>query len=134
MDKEKLDFRLGYQSPYWTDDFCCYIFCDGGSMAFTVLNHERKEDLQRVVSLMNDESGAKPFEFVGVSEDKQYIGVGDNEETAKKAFLMTRGWGHLTGIGGLHLKREDAEQMQNDFVNWVCQKLKGKETNNKNKE
>lgn len=126
MNEDKFNFKNGYPSPYWSDDFCCYIFCEGGSMAFTVLNHKRKEDLQRVVSLMNGEDGAIPFKFVAASDDQQYIGVGDDTETAKKAFLMLRGWGHLTGVGGLHLKQDEAVKMQRDFYYWMCQKLKGK--------
>ena len=95
-------------------------------MAFTVLDYKRWTDLKRVVDLMNEVPGAKPFKFVAEDETKTFIGVGDDENTAKKTFLMVRGWGHLTGVGGLHLKQDEALQIQRDFFNWTCNKLNGK--------
>ena len=96
-----MDFRDAYKKPY-RNGMNVYIFCSDGTMAFTVLDHKRKDDLNRVISLMNDEDNSKQFKFVGIDKTKTYIGVGDDEETAKKPFLMVRGWGHLVGVGGLH--------------------------------
>jgi len=118
-----MDFREAYNAPY-RNGMNVYIFCSDGSMAFTVLDPERTDDLNRVVSLMNYEDNFEQFKFVGIDKTKTYIGVGDDEETAKKPFLMVRGWGHLVGVGGLHLSTDEAIQTQKDFFDFVTKKLK----------
>ena len=45
----------------------------------------------------------------------------DNEN-----ILLLRGWGHLTGGGALNLPDKEAIQIQNEFLDWVISKLKGK--------
>lgn len=37
--------------------------------------------------------------------------------------IMIRGWGHLTGIGGLHLTDKEACKIQDDFAKWICETL-----------
>lgn len=118
-----MDFRNAYKAPY-RNGMNVYIFCSDGTMAFTVLDHKREDDLNRVVSLLNYEDKFDPFKFVGIDEVKTYIGVGDDEETAKKPFLMMRGWGHLVGVGGLHLSTDKTKQTQKDFFDFVTKKLK----------
>ena len=41
--------------------------------------------------------------------------------------LLLRGWGHLTGCGALNLPPDQAAKIQDDFANWVVNKLKGTE-------
>ena len=41
----------------------------------------------------------------------------------KKHIMLIRGWGHLTGIGGLHLKDEDAAKIQDDFGQYIVETL-----------
>ncbi|WQJ53456.1 MAG: hypothetical protein [Wendovervirus sonii] len=36
---------------------------------------------------------------------------------------MVRGWGHLTGTGALNLNSDKAAEIQDDFLNWVCDQL-----------
>lgn len=119
-----MHFSEAYKAPY-SNRLGVYIFCDGGSMAFTVLTYDRKDDLDRAVALLNGDPSAVPFKFVGIDETNTYIGVGDDEETAKKPYLMVRGWGHLTGVGGLHLPVEEAIAVQDSFFKFACKKLKG---------
>lgn len=40
-----------------------------------------------------------------------------------KVFIVTRGWGYLTGTGGLHLKEEDAIKIQDDFAAYIVEQL-----------
>ncbi len=40
-----------------------------------------------------------------------------------KLLLVVRGWGHLTGSGGLNLHLEEAERIQDQFAECVISKL-----------
>lgn len=42
-----------------------------------------------------------------------------------KTLLVVRGWGHLTGIGGLNLDPKEAADIQDQFAHWVISKLQG---------
>ena len=37
----------------------------------------------------------------------------------KKKVMLIRGWGHLTGIGGLHLSESAAAKIQDDFGQYI---------------
>ena len=41
----------------------------------------------------------------------------------KKHIMLIRGWGHLTGIGGLHLSESAAAKIQDDFGNFIVETL-----------
>lgn len=49
-----------------------------------------------------------------------------------KPFILIRGWGNLTGIGGYNFSEEKATIIQDDFRDWIIYKLSNKknETNN----
>lgn len=38
-------------------------------------------------------------------------------------FIMIRGWGNLTGIGGYNFDSEKASNIQDDFRDWIIYKL-----------
>jgi len=40
-----------------------------------------------------------------------------------KEVLLIRGWGRLTGGGGLNLPHEVAAKLQDDFGNWIVNVL-----------
>lgn len=40
-----------------------------------------------------------------------------------KPILRIRGWGHLTGIGGLHLSEEEAVRIQDEFGDYIVEQL-----------
>ena len=37
--------------------------------------------------------------------------------------ILLRGWGHLTGVGGLHLPAEEALRIQNEFGEYILERL-----------
>lgn len=41
-------------------------------------------------------------------------------------FIMIRGWGNLTGIGGYNFDEEKASKIQDDFRDWIIYKLTNK--------
>jgi hypothetical protein len=40
-----------------------------------------------------------------------------------KLFITIRGWGNLTGIGGYNFDEEKASKIQDDFRDWIIEKL-----------
>lgn len=40
-----------------------------------------------------------------------------------KIFLTIRGWGRLTGVGGMHLDPTEAAKLQDDFMNYIIEQL-----------
>lgn len=42
-----------------------------------------------------------------------------------KHFILIRGWGNLTGIGGYNFSVEKASKIQDDFAAWIIYKLTG---------
>lgn len=40
-----------------------------------------------------------------------------------KPFIMIRGWGRLTSIFGFHLDHDVARKIQDDFAEWILNKL-----------
>ena len=40
-----------------------------------------------------------------------------------KPFIMIRGWGRLTGMCAFHLDHDVARKIQDDFAEWILNKL-----------
>ena len=55
---------------------------------------------------------------------EEYIIYHVSPEGIKHEFIIIRGWGGLTGVGGMTLEPEIAIQMQNDFAQFIIDKLK----------
>lgn len=49
-----------------------------------------------------------------------------NPNGSKIPILRIRGWGHLTGVGGLHLPSEEAAKIQDSFTNYIVERLNSK--------
>lgn len=127
MKKEIKSFKDVWQMPF-KNAYNAYIFDSKGKMAFTILT-EDESLIERIVSVLNGEVGVKQFLKVGTDKDKQYIAVSDDIDTKRiKPQLLVRGWGYLTGVGGLHLDADQAIALQNELVDYCVSKLKQPET------
>lgn len=125
MKKEnpEITFLDAYKPPFevWMKDLPIYVHTSEGKTAFTILNPDRIEDIQRMVSLLNDEEGAVPFEHCGGNRKKHIIATDDLSPV-----LLLRGWGHLIGGGALNLHPEQAAKIQDEFYVWCLRKILGK--------
>lgn len=110
------DFRQVFQLPLHVDEYCgVYVWTKEKKLAFNYLG-DNIDLLENIVNTLNDNSKEN---FVCEYKDKIiYI---ENEPT-----LLVRGFGYLTGIGGLRLSIDDASKVQDDFCEWCVEKLKGK--------
>lgn len=89
-----------------------------GDKKLIILSEEQQDD---IVAIIN---GTKKGKIEGIVE---YC-VGDGTiEVDRRVLLLIRGWGHLTGTGGLNLPMDEAAKLQDEFANYIVNKLSGKE-------
>lgn len=86
-------------------------------MCFNILHYENKDILKKVIDILNNKKVDKYFSKTEIRDDT-VIDIDDGDVQ-----LDTRRWGHLTGT--LKLSSEDAIKIQDEFIEWICNKLKG---------
>lgn len=118
MKNKKLTFKDVYKLPLTFDEWTMtYIWTANGIMAFNCLIRE-KETRDKILGILNGTLNNKITDEV--TYEGGYIKVAGN------SILLLRGWGqHLTGCGALNSPPKQAAKIQDDFANWVVNKLKG---------
>lgn len=108
-----------YKPPFTTDGV--FIYASNGIMALMAINLSLYSDriLERVCQILNDEDTPVGAPKIGYDNGELYLN-GD-------PFLAIRGWGYLTGIGGLNLPEDTAASIQDQFAMWVANKITGKQ-------
>ena len=108
-----------YKPPFRAEG--AYIFSSNDVMSLMAADcwNYPDEMMQRIVEILNDESKPNGTPEVG-RNDMEICLNGD-------PLLTVRGWGHLTGVGGLNLPPEEADKIQDEFAVWVVSKLRGTE-------
>lgn len=106
------EFRKYYKFPLMYDGYS-YIWTNNRVMAF--YSFVSNEDTMKLVSILNGESSQK----CNAQYKDGYIVIDGHK------CLLVRGWGMLTGIGGYHLERNKAAEIQDGFANWCVNRLNG---------
>lgn len=75
------------------------------------------EQRVKLLNKLNGNFDKKPNGIFSLSDDKQRVLFED------KPVLLIRGWGRLTGVGGLNLSDEDAISLQDQFAEWIVKTL-----------
>lgn len=115
--KKELTFKDVYREPFHICEFCpIYVFSANDVTTFNVIT-EDADVISDILGIINGNSKKKMSDNVAFEDG--YILI-DREPV-----LLVRGWGHLTGCGALNLPVEKAAKIQDDFANWVVNKLKG---------
>lgn len=106
-----------FPAPYTTDGV--YIYDAHNQMCLMAGDCDNYpiEMLRAVCDILNGTKTSKGN--AGVSAD------GINIYLNGDLLLVVRGWGHLTGCGGLHLDEEEAAKIQDDFAQHVVNCLRG---------
>lgn len=105
-DVWKGKFQMGSYGTYvWNEDSMVLMFLTPN----LVLRQE-------ILGVLNggEYKGKRRFAYL-----KQYI-ISDEP---RELVLMIRGWGHLTGVGGLNLTPEEAARIQDEFGSYIIDKL-----------
>ena len=83
--------------------------------------HGERERIKHIIDVINGDCSSDFEPEWDISNDEPckitYKG--------KQQFLV-RGWGHLTGCGGLNLPEKLASEMQNGFIDYILGRLNGK--------
>ena len=110
-----------YKLPLKVDDYCPIItWTADNQRAFDWCVDVSSEKQQELIDMIN---GTKRHQF----KHKFYregIGIySDNPIFDGELILIIRGWGYLTGIGGLHLPQEEAIKIQDEFGDYIVEQL-----------
>ena len=112
--KKKITWQSVYKLPLKYDDMC-YAWSKNKTMSLMFDFGMSEKDKHRIVDVINGDSDSK---IENLTHDECDFKIG-----GKYAFCV-RGWGHLTGIGGLNLPEEEAASIQDGFIDYVYNKLK----------
>ncbi len=106
-----------FPAPYTTDGV--YVYDANNQMCLMAGDcaNYPEEMLSRICEILNGTAPTKGNSGVGV--DGPYIYLNGD------LLLVVRGWGYLTGTGGLHLDNEEAAKIQDDFALFVVTCLRG---------
>lgn len=125
------DWSECYKLPLHLDDYCVYAWDAENSMALSSFNlkydeegnylHGERERIKHIIDVINGDCSSDFEPEWDISNDEPckitYKG--------KQQFLV-RGWGHLTGCGGLNLPEKLASEMQDGFIDYILGRLNGK--------
>ena len=119
-----------YKLPLHSDDeYCMYAWDADGHTALNFYNSlcdetvdfisGEKERINHIIDIINGEC---PTDY----EAKWTVGDDVTEIYYKGKFqFLVRGWGYLTGCGGLNLPEDLAAKMQDEFIAYILDKLNG---------
>lgn len=125
------DWTECYKLPLHLDDYCVYAWDADGGMALSCFNlkydekgnylHGETERIKHIIDVINGDCSSD-FEHEWKLSDDEPCEITYKGE---RQFLV-RGWGHLTGCGGLNLPVELASEMQDGFMNYILDRLNGR--------
>lgn len=93
------------------------VFTSDDKMAFDWLGNFTSGCKKKVIAIINGEQ--KP-----PHKNKFYRdGIEIYHKDLKLPILRIRGWGYLTGPGGLHLSSEEAVKIQDEFGDYIVKQL-----------
>jgi len=110
-----------YQLPLHMDEYGCYVWCANDVTAlsgFDAYDEEDAEKIKHIVDIINGD-------VVTTFEPKWDVINGCDITYDKMHMFTVRGWGHLTGIGALHLPTKVAAAVQDKFIEHILSRLNG---------
>lgn len=125
------DWTECYKLPLHLDDYCVYAWDAESGMALSNFNlkYDAKgnflpgetERIKHIIDVINGDcsSDFEPEWKLSDDEPCEITYKGEHQ-------FLVRGWGHLTGCGGLNLPVELASEMQDDFINYILGRLNGR--------
>ena len=105
------------------EGYSCYIWDSDEHMCFSYFDDNGDYTYYRILRLLNDDENIRPFNNV-IKNDEE-IFVSDGEIDYENPSLIVRGYGYLTGTGGLNLSCEEAKELQDRLIEYAVKKLKG---------
>ena len=130
---DKVDFKKGYPFPLKIhNNFSVKVFTSTNSMAFDFPlrmlypNGYTITDKVKVfiLSVLNGEGDiSRMGEELKLRYQPDNSTIYVNIEGEEREFIIVRGWGNLTGAGGLNLPEKEAAEIQDAFGNYIVESL-----------
>lgn len=125
------DWSECYKLPLHLDDYCVYAWDAESGMALSNFNlkydeegnylYGEQERIKHIIDVINGDCSSDFEPEWDISDDEPC------EITYKgEPQFLVRGWGHLTGCGGLNLPEKLASEMQDGFIDYILGRLNGK--------
>ena len=108
------DWEKVYQLPIHVDKFGSYAWSKNGTMALMFIDIS-EEDCFKIINSIN---GVEKNTIKGIHND------GPDFYQDNDLIFYVRGWGNLTGTGGLNYSEEKAIKIQDGFITHVLKSLK----------
>ena len=122
-DEDKIGFRDVWTLPLRMDDYS-YAWDQNDVMALTFEDGDNEQDFNNMRALAKNVVAA-----INGKEESDTKGRWTHETCdfyldGKYAFCV-RGWGHLRGPGGLNLTDESAARIQDEFIDFIYERING---------
>ena len=91
-----------------------YIFSSNGNKVLTMYDFRKERLTNTICSILNGKGGS-------IKTVERLSSIVFSVNGAK---IVVRGWGYLTGVGGLNLPEKEAMKIQDEFAEWLSDKLK----------
>lgn len=110
-----------YKFPLKVDDYCPIITWTADKQrAFDWCIDVSSEKQQELIDMIN---GTKQHQFKHKFYREDLAIYSENPIFRGEPILLIRGWGYLTGSGGLHLSSEKAIKIQDEFGDYIIEQL-----------
>lgn len=125
------DWTECYKLPLHLDDYCVYAWDAESGMALSSFNlkydeegnylHGEQDRIKHIIDVINGDcsSDFEPEWDISNDDPCKITYKGEHQ-------FLVRGWGHLTGCGGLNLPEKLASEMQDGFIDYILDRLNGK--------
>ena len=130
LRKNPKGWRDCYKMPLHLDKFGVFAWDAEGHMALSRFNYKYDErgylipgELERIKHIIDVINGDYPSDFKPGwkrSDDNRCVITYNGGYQ-----FLVRGWGYLTGCGGLNLPRDLAAKIQDEFIDYMINRLNG---------
>ena len=116
-----MNWRDCYKLPLKVDEYCDFITWTADKQrAFDWCVDIPLDKKQELIDVLNN-TVQRSFKYKFYQEGIEIYS--DNPIFEGEPVLLIRGWGYLTGVGGLHLPQEEAIRIQDEFGDYIVEQL-----------
>ena len=118
-----MNWKNIYKLPLKVDEDCPIItWTADNQRAFDWCVDVSSEKQQELIDMINS-TKQHQFKYKFYREGIEIYS--ENPIFKREPVLLIRGWGYLTGIGGLHLSEKEAIKIQDEFGDYIVKQLNG---------
>lgn len=108
-------FEKAFKMPFKQEKYGSWVNDSDYNFCFQ-FELDDKEIRSEVMAALN--TTYKPTMFTDIYHENGLI------RYKNKELILIRGWGYLTGVGGLNLPDEEAAAIQDDLADYIIERLK----------